>query len=209
MVYPISAHAMAHQLDEDGGFVIEATTIQDPVAFATTLEDENGPLWGAPLVEAMRDFRRWVGVLAMVNDENNGVVRLDENGQEAFDASFSATEQERLAAALDFSRDVLTAAGASKVRVDGAGLDPRAGHLPDGQRPGALGRRRGRPVVGREAPLRRRRLGRAAHALGQPVADDHGAREPPRGAPARRLRTGTSTDASRSATSRISRTSSS
>ena len=54
----------------------------------------------------MRNFRRFIGVLAMVNDENNGVVRLDENGQEAFDARFSSTEQERLAAALDFSRDV-------------------------------------------------------------------------------------------------------
>ena len=115
MVYPISAHSMAHQHDEDGGFVIEATTIQDPVAFATTLEDENGPLWGAPLVEAVRNFRRFIGVLAMVTDENNGVVRLDDNGQEAFDAPFSSTEHERLAAALDFSRDVLTAAGASRV----------------------------------------------------------------------------------------------
>ncbi len=115
MVYPITAHAMAHQHDEDGGFVIEATTIQDPVAFATTIEDEHGPLWGEPLVEAVRSFRRWVGVLAMVNDENSGVVRLDENGQEAFDAPFTATERERMAAALDFARDVLAAAGASKV----------------------------------------------------------------------------------------------
>jgi choline dehydrogenase-like flavoprotein len=115
MVYPITAHSMAHQHDEDGGFVIEATTIQDPIAFATTLEDESGPLWGAPLVEAVRKFRYFVGVLAMVSDENNGVVRLDENGQEAFDASFTQTEHERLTAALDFSRAVLTAAGASKV----------------------------------------------------------------------------------------------
>ncbi len=115
MVYPITAHSMAHQHDEDGGFVIEATTIQDPVAFATTLEDESGPLWGAPLVEAVRNFRRFVGVLAMVSDENNGVVRLDENGQEAFDVSFTPTESGRMAAALDFSREVLVAAGASKV----------------------------------------------------------------------------------------------
>ena len=54
MVYPITAHAMSHQHDEDGGFVVEATTIQDPIGFATTLEDENGPLWGEPLVEAVR-----------------------------------------------------------------------------------------------------------------------------------------------------------
>ena len=61
MVYPITAHAMEHQHDEDGGFVIEATTIQDPIGFATTLEDENGPLWGDALVEAVRSFRRWIG----------------------------------------------------------------------------------------------------------------------------------------------------
>lgn len=115
MVYPITAHAMAHQHDEDGGFVIEATTIQDPVAFATTLEDENGPLWGAPLVEAVRNYRRYVGVLAMVNDDNSGVVRLDENGHETFDAPFTAAEHERMAGALDFARDVLSAAGASQV----------------------------------------------------------------------------------------------
>ena len=88
MVYPITAHAMDHQRDEDGGFVIEATTIQDPISFATTLEDENGPLWGQPLVDAVRRFRHWVGVLAMVNDDNNGVVALDEDGRETFSADF-------------------------------------------------------------------------------------------------------------------------
>jgi choline dehydrogenase-like flavoprotein len=106
---------MEHQADEDGGFVIEATTIQDPIAFATTLEDETGPLWGQPLVDAVRKFRRWVGLLAMVNDENNGTVSLDENGDEAFAAPFNERETERLDAALRFSRDVLEAAGATQV----------------------------------------------------------------------------------------------
>ena len=46
MVYPITAHCVNFQHDEDGGYVIEATTIQDPISFATTLSDENGPLWG-------------------------------------------------------------------------------------------------------------------------------------------------------------------
>ena len=119
MVYPITTHAMAHQHDEDGGFVVEATTIQDPIAFATTLEDENGPLWGQPLVEALRSFRRWIGVLVMANDENNGGVHLDEYGSEAFTASFNAREQERIDGALDFSRKVLTAAGATSVRWTG------------------------------------------------------------------------------------------
>jgi choline dehydrogenase-like flavoprotein len=115
MVYPITAHAMAHQHDEDGGFVVEATTIQDPIAFATTAEDENGPLWGPALVETLKGFRRWVGLLVMVNDENNGRVRVDENGGEAFDAEFNARECERMDGALDFTREVLTAAGASKL----------------------------------------------------------------------------------------------
>ncbi len=78
MVYPITAHSMVHQHDEDGGFVIEATTIQDPIAFATTLRDERGPFWGERLVDAVRSFRHWNGVLAMVNDENNGSVAVDD-----------------------------------------------------------------------------------------------------------------------------------
>ena len=110
MVYPITAHAMAHQHDENGGFVIEATTIQDPIAFAATLRDERGPLWGQPLVDAVRRFRHWSGILAMVNDENNGAV-----DGEAITVDFNAREQERLDAALAFSRDVLLAAGATRV----------------------------------------------------------------------------------------------
>ena len=55
--------------DAEGGFVLEATTIQDPIAFATTLCDENGPLWGERLVEALRGFRHWAGVLAMANGD--------------------------------------------------------------------------------------------------------------------------------------------
>jgi choline dehydrogenase-like flavoprotein len=119
MVYPITAHAMGHQHDEDGGFVIEATTIQDPIGFATTLEDENGPLYGEALVEALRAFRRWVGLLVMVNDENNGSVAVDENGLESYTAAFTPSEQERIDGALDFTRDVLREAGASTVRWTG------------------------------------------------------------------------------------------
>ena len=114
-VYPISAHCMKFQRDEDGGFVIEASTVMDPIAFATTIRDESGPLWGAPLVEAMRAYRRWVGVLAMVNDENNGAVSIDENGRERIEVDFQPREHERLDAAMRFSRQVLQAAGAKRV----------------------------------------------------------------------------------------------
>jgi choline dehydrogenase-like flavoprotein len=115
MVYPITAHATAHQHDEDGGFVIEATTVQDPIGFATTLGDENGPLWGAPLVDAVRRYRYWNGVLAMVNDENTSAVVVDENGGERFDVAWSDNERRRLDTALAFSRDVLERAGARRV----------------------------------------------------------------------------------------------
>jgi choline dehydrogenase-like flavoprotein len=119
MVYPITAHAMEHQHDENGGFVIEATTIQDPIGFATTIEGDDGPLWGSELVETLRAFRRWVGLLVMVNDDNNGSVQVDENGSESFDASFTPAERERVDGAFAFTRDVLTAAGASSVRWTG------------------------------------------------------------------------------------------
>jgi choline dehydrogenase-like flavoprotein len=115
MVYPITAHCMEHQHDEDGGFVVEATTIQDPIAFATTLTDERGPLWGERLVEAARQFRRWVGLLALVNDENNGTVAVDAEGREQFAVDFQPSELERIDASLRFSREVLEAAGATQV----------------------------------------------------------------------------------------------
>ena len=115
MVYPITAHAMDHQHDEDGGFVIEATTIQDPVAFATTLGDEDGPLWGERLVEAVRRFRHWIGFLAMVNDDNNSAVALDDDGVERLDVDLQPVERERIDNALRFSRDVLEASGATQV----------------------------------------------------------------------------------------------
>ena len=115
MVYPITAHCVKHQHDEEGGYVIEATTIQDPIAFATMLGDENGPLWGPRLVEAMRRFRHWIGFLAMANDDNNSAVTVGEDGVEQLDVDFQPVEHERIDKALRFSRDVLEAAGAMQV----------------------------------------------------------------------------------------------
>jgi choline dehydrogenase-like flavoprotein len=115
MVYPITPHCKDFQHDEDGGFVIEAATIQDPIAFATTLRDERGPLWGERLVEAVRGFRHWVGLLAMANDENSGAVAVGDDGGERFEVAFRPAEQERIDRAFEFSRKVLEAAGATQV----------------------------------------------------------------------------------------------
>lgn len=115
MVYPITAHCMEFQHDEDGGFVIEATTIQDPISFATTLCDEDGPLWGPRLVEAARDFRRWVGLLALANDDNRSAVVVGEDGSERFEVDLQPNELERIDSAARFGRDVLEAAGARRI----------------------------------------------------------------------------------------------
>src|SRR4029453_8114228 len=55
-VYPITSHCMDFMRDEDGGFVLEAATIQDPIGFASSIADEDGPLWGERLVEAVRRY---------------------------------------------------------------------------------------------------------------------------------------------------------
>jgi choline dehydrogenase-like flavoprotein len=115
MVYPITAHCVKFQHDEDGGFVIEATTIQDPISFATTIGDENGPFWGPRLVEAVRRFRHWVGFLAMANDDNNSAVAVGEDGAERIHVDFQPAERERIEAGLRFSRDVLEAVGAKQI----------------------------------------------------------------------------------------------
>jgi choline dehydrogenase-like flavoprotein len=115
MVYPITAHCADRRHDADGGYVIEAVTMQDPIGFSTTMTDENGPVWGEPLVEAMRSFRYFTGLLAMTNDDNNGaVIPSAAGGEDAYTASFNGAEQERLEAALQFSREALVAAGATR-----------------------------------------------------------------------------------------------
>ena len=120
MVYPITAHAMGHQHDEDGGFVIEATTIQDPIGFATTLEDENGPLWGDALVEAVRgvpplgraarDGERRQQRQRAARRERRGVVRARRSRRASASASTArSTSRARCS----------RAAGASSVRWTG------------------------------------------------------------------------------------------
>jgi len=93
VVYPITTHCADHRSDEDGGFVVEAVTMQDPIGFAVNLQDEHGPIWGEPLVEALRQYRYWTGLLMMVNDDNNGAVVPDlapDAADDAFTCNFQA-----------------------------------------------------------------------------------------------------------------------
>ncbi len=116
MVYPISAHCMAFQRDEDGGFLVEAATIQDPIGFAAALSDETGvPLWGEDLVESLKRYRYFTGLLTMVNDENTGTAWVDETGRDRYSYAFTATEQKRIDDSLRFAQDVLRASGATRV----------------------------------------------------------------------------------------------
>ena len=116
MVYPITAHCMQFADDEDGGFVVEAATVQDPIGFATALCDEHGaPVWGQPLVEAVRRYRYFTGLLTLVNDENTGTVWVDESGRDRYRFAFNHRERERIDASLQFARRVLEAAGARRV----------------------------------------------------------------------------------------------
>ena len=82
MVYPITAHCMKFQRDEDGGFVVEAATIQDPIGFATTLCDEDGdPAVGrASWSRRCARYRYYTGLLTMVSDDNHGTAWVDEDG---------------------------------------------------------------------------------------------------------------------------------
>jgi choline dehydrogenase-like flavoprotein len=114
--YPITAHCMDYQDDAKGGYVLEASTIMDPIAFAASVCGEDGePLWGEALTEVMDSYRHWNGVLAMVNDENNGTVLPGPDGADRITYDWSEREQARLDDAFAFAREVLDAAGAKRI----------------------------------------------------------------------------------------------
>jgi choline dehydrogenase-like flavoprotein len=116
MVYPITSHCLKFQRDEDGGFIVEAATIQDPIGFATALCDERGvPLWGAPLTDALRRYRYFTGLLTMVNDENHGTAWVDGDGRDHYSFQWSDSERERIDRSLQFAQEVLLASGAKRV----------------------------------------------------------------------------------------------
>ena len=137
-VYPITSHCMDFMRDEDGGFVLEASTVQDPIGFATSIRrawaDVGRARWWRPRASTGNGTG---SILA--NDENNGRVVVGEDGTRELRGAFRAIELERMETALDFGRRVMEAAGAKRVAVDRARQHARAGDLPDGLRSGALG----------------------------------------------------------------------
>ncbi|MGN6871751.1 MAG: GMC family oxidoreductase N-terminal domain-containing protein [Solirubrobacteraceae bacterium] len=136
MVAPISSHCFDFAADDDGGFAVEAATVQDPIGFTVSLCDENGPMWGQPLVDAAKQYRRWVGLLNMSNDDNNASVSLDENGNEVFASDFQPVELGRINAAREFSTRVLEAAGASRILWSGLATTHMQGSCRMGADPG-------------------------------------------------------------------------
>jgi choline dehydrogenase-like flavoprotein len=118
-VYPITSHCLDFIRDEDGGYVLEASTIQDPIGFATSISDEAGPMWGERLVEAVRQYRHWNGILILTNDENNGRVVVGDDGSESFEAHFDPIELERMEKGQEYARRVMEAAGAKRVAWTG------------------------------------------------------------------------------------------
>jgi choline dehydrogenase-like flavoprotein len=161
--YPITAHCMDFQTDDAGGFVVESATIMDPIGFATSVRGEDGaPLWGDELVEVMDDYR--------------GRQRSLHRGLQRARARARRPRPRLLRRR--------AARGGREARAAHRPVhDARPGQLQDGQRPGALGARRQLRVPRRAPPVRRRRLGRAEDAVGQPVADVHGAGGSPRRVP--------------------------
>ena len=120
MVAPITGHCYDFAADEDGGFAVEAATVQDPIGFAASLCDENGPMWGEPLVEAARKYRRWIGLLNMSNDDNNASVVGRRERQRAVPLGLPAgTSSSGSTGAREFSTRVLEAAGATQILWSG------------------------------------------------------------------------------------------
>lgn len=115
-VYPITAHSMQRMRDADGGYIVEAATIQDPIGFAVALCDEHDtPIWGQELVDVCKQYRRTTGLLAMVNDENNGHCMVDQQGRDRYSFALSETERQRIADSVAFAQEVLRRAGARRI----------------------------------------------------------------------------------------------
>lgn len=113
VVYPITAHCEDFADDANGGFVVEATTLLDPIGLASNLVDGGmRPLWGPRLAEVMSRYRHLAGLFMMTNDSNVGIIRATEDLMGEFEVPMPAEDRERLDRAHRFCLDVLSAAGA-------------------------------------------------------------------------------------------------
>ena len=113
MGHPITAHCVEFQHDEDGGYVIEATTIQARSRLRPLCRREWAPLGPAPR-RSRAPFRYWNG--SCHGERRQQLVRRwGEDGKERLDVDFQPAERERIDNALGFSREVLEAAGATQV----------------------------------------------------------------------------------------------
>lgn len=116
IVFPITAHCADFAEDERGGFTVEATTVQDPMAMATNfVDDDFAPLWGPRLADTMKAFRHLAGLLVMTNDSNVGTIEATDDLQGRIEVMMPAEDQRRLDEASDFSDRVQRAAGAVDV----------------------------------------------------------------------------------------------
>jgi choline dehydrogenase-like flavoprotein len=115
-VYPITAHSMQRMRDADGGYIVEAATVQDPIGFAIGLSDEQDtPIWGQELVDVCKQYRYATGLLTMVNDENNGHCEIDAGGRDRYSFALNANERQRIADSVAFAQEVLRHAGARRI----------------------------------------------------------------------------------------------
>ena len=122
--------------DEDGGFIVEAATVQDPIGFAIALCDEHGvPLWGRQLVETLRRYRYFTGPLTMVNDENNGTAWVDETGRDRYTFAWNAASRSGRPRRWSSPARCSRPPGPSAALQTGSAQHPRARRMPDGQRP--------------------------------------------------------------------------
>jgi choline dehydrogenase-like flavoprotein len=119
-VYPITAHAMQKMRDEDGGFSLEAATVQDPIGASVSISHLDGtPLWGQELVDVMKQYRYLCGVLTMANDENNAQCYVDDSGRDRYSYHFNEREQQRIDDSEAAAVDILRRAGAREVYTTG------------------------------------------------------------------------------------------
>ena len=116
VVYPITAHCKDFAEDNDGGFVVEATTLLDPIGLASNLVDEDfAPLWGQRLTDTMNSYRHLAGLFMMTNDSNLGRVTATEDLQGEFYVEMPTDDERRLDEAFAFCTEVHRAAGAKDV----------------------------------------------------------------------------------------------